>query len=424
MDFTQELDTVLTARYQPASINNAKKAAKWIYQQMGLSVRGNKFSLDVFDNEANSSAFVRNIWNAPGALSSKQMYLGYLRIMFDAMHVAIPEYIAHVYDAVTVELKAQAKSKKTEEHHYIDWKDMYQFYDQKKTKNPSMTNWMSFLLIAVLRESPRRIRELSLLMWKKDEDTDECNYIDFDNDTMVIGIHKTAKKFGVKRFPLSKELMSDLNEYKNKFPAPYVFLKNMKPYGEPATVKSISAKIVATFDNYTKAKGLPRVSMGIQKIRHDYATRQILESKSAEETIRKLDKASKQLGHGSITTTHTHYLKNISKEEELPQRRTTITQNVSKKEEDPQKSEEEVIQNIIAKNASGEELSLLETIILKNASSKEEEEDYPVETIKDNEPIHLPFTSMVPKLRTVVIKRSKKPRKPKKRLKVVLRKKK
>ena len=405
MNFTPELDTALNARYQPASVNNAKKAAKWIYQQMGLPTRGKQFALEVFDNEANANAFVRNIWNAPGALSSKQMYLGYLRMMFNAMNVAIPEYVAHVFEAVTVELKAQAKGKKTEEHEYIDWKDMYQFYDQKKLKNPTMTNWMSFLLIAVLRESPRRIRELSLLKWKKDEDTDECNYIDFDNDTMVIGAHKTAKKFGVKRFPLSKELMSDLIEYKNKFPAPYVFLKNMKPYGEPSTVKSISAKIVTTFDNYTKAKGLPRVSMGIQKIRHDYATRQILESKSAEETVRKLEKASNQLGHGSISTTHTHYLKNISKEE--PQRKTTITQNVSKKEE-------EVIQNIIAKNASGQELSLLETIILKNASSKEEE-DYPVETMEDNEPIHLPFMSMVPTLRT-----KKKPKK----LKIVLRKKK
>ena len=416
MDFTPELENALQGRYQPASVSNAKKAAKWIYQQMGLSTRGNKFSLEVFDNEANANAFVRNIWNAPGALSSKQMYLGYLRMMFSAMQVAVPEYVAHVFDAVTVELKAQAKNKLTEEHEYIPWEDMYQFYDQKKTKNPTMTNWMSFLLIAVLRESPRRIRELSLLKWKKDEDTDECNYIDFDNDTMVIGSHKTAKKFGVMRFPLSKKLMSDLNEYKNKFPAPYVFLKNMMPYGEPATVKSISTKIITTFDNYTKAKGLPRVSMGIQKIRHDYATRQVLESKSAEETVRKLEKASKQLGHGSITTTHTHYLKNISKEEEEPQRRTTITRNVSKKEEDAQKSEEEVIQNIIAKNASGQKLSLLETIILKNASSKEEE-DYPVETVEDNEPIH--FMSMVPTLRT-----KKKPKKTKKKFKIVLRKKK
>lgn len=272
------VDTTLPADFMVKYTNkntqvNAKKAMNSLYRVLG---KKGKVVFDVkdFDDSAlkvlynwlhNKAIFKDN--ESTMTIKTKQSYFGYLLMLFKLLNTDKPAMLNKLLgESKTIMNKEQLKRTSKKETTF-DFNDVYKYWQNKiNIKKPSLANYTSFILVAILKESPRRIQELINLKWNDDS---ENNYVDIDKKQFVIRKHKTAKEKGVQYHPISDSLIDDLKRYKDMYDYPFVFITNRKPYGSQMKRSTLNMKLQNTFKAYFKAKDIkdaPKV--GIHLIRH------------------------------------------------------------------------------------------------------------------------------------------------------------
>ena len=244
------------------------------------------------------------------AISSQQTSLAYLECIYKLKSLKFPEpYEAHLKD-IRIQLDEKHKidnNKDISDETKLDINDV-QIWLKQKLNKINLTNWMNYVIIAILNEIPLRSNPLSNIEWI---DTQTNNYIDLINHTIILRKHKTI---GIKTFYFSDSLKQILDDYKQYqatlLITSYVFIqKNKILVSQPQTEMGINKMLNYINRCYCDAHDYPISDhrLSIHFIRHQYASREIKRCNISQEQIRALLNMSEHLGHGSLNTTLNHY---------------------------------------------------------------------------------------------------------------------
>ncbi len=196
--------------------------------------------------------------------------------------------------------ESQEKSE-TQEKHWKSMEELKEGYTELKEKalplfkkkaseiTRQMYDTMQKYVMASLYilQSPRRIKDYQLLVWKKD---DKLNWIDWEKKEFVFNAYKTTKTYGTQRVEIdSEELLKLLKKWEQKKKAmriksDFVFSdRDGKAYTQPNFTKEL---------NSIFGKGI-----SASMIRHIYLSDKF----DNMPTIKELRETAQELGHSTET---------------------------------------------------------------------------------------------------------------------------
>lgn len=260
------------------------------------------------------------------SVSTQATYINYLFILFSKMYKR--EFPTEFYEyskTVRADHAVMQGMKNQEELISLDNNEIYNYIKEKVSKSyrPSMSSLQKWIMIAILKELPLRLNEFHMMKWADDE---ENNYISVEKKIMFIRKHKNSKRIaGPLVFDLSEELIEDLQRYKQFCSYDYIFLRNEKPYGEPASEYSLCAMWKQLVKQFCRDQGIQEVNYGIHSLRHSFATGKLKELQIDPEVVKKLEELKKTMKHKNLETSLKLYLKTIG-EDKIPVKKNEVTE--------------------------------------------------------------------------------------------------
>jgi integrase len=104
-----------------------------------------------------------------------------------------------------------------------------------------------------------------------------------------------------------------IKDYRNKNKSKYLFIEKKNNIDKKKTNGNLNKFYIETIKKYYKLINKPYIPFGIHDCRHQHATIKCDELFLDDNFINKLNDIRITMGHSTISTTITHYIKKIKK---------------------------------------------------------------------------------------------------------------
>lgn len=289
------------------TLDNFRKLARYIKKHTSVSAKA-KLSTERLASIAGELASVFAD-EKHGAFNTRNMYIGYLYLLFRVDGKQLPEKLDH--------LRLKMKQQRTKNDRQLNKQKvakvdvgeiLSQLQAYRKSHPRSLSNWQKEFIFTILSTVPVRLNELVGMRWV---DNEEDNYIDLEEGKMVIRKHKAAKQIGAKEFPLSEEQLDFLKLYKSKWSFDFVLIRNQKPYQSiSATQSSLRTLFSRQMAKYKKKHNL-KGEVGIHAIRQNYVTSRLNNMNIGSGMMDRLREIQDQLGHTTFLHTLSTYFRTM-----------------------------------------------------------------------------------------------------------------
>ena len=184
------------------------------------------------------------------------------------------------------------------------------------------------VLASLLKEFPLRLNEAMVNLRYKPHEVD--NYVDIDRCQLVIQKHKTSKAVKQKVFKLSGDQLTALVNHREVFDFDFVFIRNRTPYQNVSISETGAQQFWKNMiKTYCKDSGIPYQPYGIHQLRHSFTTQKCSEISIDPAVAEQLFKIKQMMGHKSVDTFLTHYLKTVDVSQKL-----TVSEKLTDEESD------------------------------------------------------------------------------------------
>lgn len=320
----------LNSKYNSTSVKNIKTAVRALYRF--LTIPDESYDKNhILNNVDNVIIFIKSL-----NTNTAKLYLNYYvkllsfeDIVIEKLQEALKETISKADNTrlennkqklITLDPEAFYQYYYNQLHgkvKYLDKRNPDKVIERERDAKFSITRCYRVCLFSILSNMPLRLTELSNMKFVDDKIN---NFVDFNNNQLVIRKHKNGGIYALKkhkkgstRFIILKErTMNDIKYLKDKMNTTFLFSKYINGIEMSMNGQDIEQLSRTAINTYNKAHGVKHIKghMGIHGLRQNKVSTLYTELQIKADEIKKIIDLSRSLGHG-LTTASRDYLKKI-----------------------------------------------------------------------------------------------------------------
>ena len=319
--FSDTLTIKINDNYNATSVKNIKTAIRALYKY-----------LDINSTEYDKQHIMNNVDKVIEFINSRclntgKVYLNYyIKLLFfeDIINTKLKTH----FQEIIRKADKQRNENKNEELTNIDIESIYNYFsnqlygtvkvidkrnpekfvERQKSSPFSQTKCYRTCLFSILENTPIRLNELSNM---KFIDDDKCNFIDFNNNRLVIRNHKNGGK--IRHIKLKQQTIADLKYLQQHMKTTYLFIKKKNMENEISMNGSDIEQMFRTaMKTYNKIHGIEHIKgkQGIHSLRQNKVSKTYNQLSVKMDEIRQILELTDNLGH-TLSTQMRDYLKQI-----------------------------------------------------------------------------------------------------------------
>jgi integrase len=295
-------------KYKRATHDNILTAVRFVYKTIDKQL----VAFDINDIEANADVICNKLNEIN--VASAYTFLVSLIMLYRALNKDEPEQLKSTFKQLKDKSKQNDNEKSKEILHDLNLKDVYEFYKSVELKGATqLSTSMRRVMICILKAIPLRLNELINLEYV---DNQNNNYIDMEKRQLIIRVHKTDKRNGVKVLNIDDDIVNEVTRHRELYPKKFIFLSRNKPHDDVMDSTSSRHFLQSAIKKYCKAKGIEYKPFGIHNVRHQHATKTIEDGVDLK-VYKKIKELEKLMGHSNFETTLKYYYKQTQQQPQV-----------------------------------------------------------------------------------------------------------